>query len=216
MQQHQSIPTFTPEMTREFFADLCSQLPPASTDSPEARDARDQIAIQAVLALHPADAFEADLAVDIVVNSAQAKHATRLAMQPGLDPDDAKHHHARAATKLRLVLSTTKILVGRQDKREKQEAEMHPPAMERAGYWFREIETPEPAPEPPKSPYEMMTEAEQYAVNYPRRAALFRAHGGLPPNCSFGAPEPHIVEAIVNGTSPVFLELDQPVPAAAE
>jgi hypothetical protein len=61
-----------------------------------------------------------------------------------------------------------------------------------------------------------MTEAEQYAVNYPRRAALFRTHGGLPPNCTFGAPEPHIVEAIVNGTSPVFLELDQPIPAAAE
>jgi hypothetical protein len=61
-----------------------------------------------------------------------------------------------------------------------------------------------------------MTEAEQYAVNYPRRAALFRTHGGLPLNCTFGAPEPHIVEAIVNGTSPVFLELDQPIPAPAE
>jgi hypothetical protein len=214
--QQQLIPNFTPEMTGEFFANLCGQLPPASTDRPEARDARDQIAIQSVLALHPADAFEAILAVDIVVASAQAKHSTRLAMQPGIDPKDAKHYRSHVATMLRLERSLTRMLVVRQDKRDKQEAEMHPSAMARAGYWFHDIETPEPAPEPAKPAYESMTEAEQYAVNYPRRAALFRTHGGLPPNCTFGAPEPHIVEAIVNGTSPVFLELDQPIPAPAE
>jgi hypothetical protein len=216
MQQQQPIPGFTPEMTQEFFANLCGMLPPASTDSPEARNARDQIAIQAVLALHPADAFEANLASDIVAASAQAKHWTRLVMQPGVDAKEAKLYHARLATLLRLEQSLTRMLVVRQDKRDKQEAEMHPSAMARAGFWFRDIQTPEPVPEPPKTAYETMTEAEQYAVNYPRRAALFRAHGGLPPNLTFGAPEPHIVEGIVNGTSPVFLELDQPLPASAE
>ena len=53
------------------------------------------------------------------------------------------------------------------------------------------------APEPPSPPapdaakadiWRDLTEAERYAVTYPRRAALIRAHGALPDNCSFGPP----------------------------
>jgi hypothetical protein len=76
----------------------------------------------------------------------------------------------------------------------------------RAGYWFHEITMPpapavsEPAaaeappdPTPPPAPaetakrrFEGMSEAEQYAIIYPDRAALIRAAGGLPPRCEFG------------------------------
>ena len=59
-----------------------------------------------------------------------------------------------------------------------------------------------------------LTEAEQYAAIYPDRAALIRATGGLPPKPSFGPPEPDIVEALVNGTSPILRALDRPAEVA--
>jgi hypothetical protein len=46
-----------------------------------------------------------------------------------------------------------------------------------------------------------MTEAEQYAVLYPNRARRIRAEGGLPARLDYGPPEPHIVDAIVNGAA---------------
>ena len=54
-----------------------------------------------------------------------------------------------------------------------------------------------------------MTEAEQYAVLYPNRARRIRAEGGLPARLDYGPPEPHIVDAIVNGSSPILRELDR-------
>jgi hypothetical protein len=53
-----------------------------------------------------------------------------------------------------------------------------------------------------------MTEAERYAVLYPDRAARIRANRGLPARLDFGPPEPHIVEAIATGTSPILRALD--------
>jgi hypothetical protein len=37
-----------------------------------------------------------------------------------------------------------------------------------------------------------------------------RSLGRLPDPCTFGRPEPALVQAIVTGTSPTLLELDQP------
>jgi hypothetical protein len=97
---------------------------------------------------------------------------------------------------------------------------MHPAAMERAGYWFHEVSVP--APTAPPVPTEdaaepvidAVAEAEHYALIYPDRAALIRAHGGLPTRLTFGPPEPDIVAALVNGTSPA-LRATAPHPAAA-
>ena len=97
---------------------------------------------------------------------------------------------------------------------------MHPAAMERAGYWFREVSVPEPpasqapadAPQPADAPSakarsaepwpeptqaEIDAEAERYAVIYPDRAARIRAAGGLPVRLDFGPPEPAIVAALL-------------------
>jgi hypothetical protein len=101
--------------------------------------------------------------------------------------------------------------------------------MERAGYWFRDVSVPlpEPAeaapPDPAATPtpdrsddrFSRLTEAEQYALIHPARAAGIRAHGGLPPNAKYGPPEPDIVEQLVHGTSPVLLALDQDARATA-
>ena len=99
-----------------------------------------------------------------------------------------------------------------QAEREKSEAELHPAAMERAGWWFREASVPAPAPEPhvaePHADSEL-TEAERYAVIYP---IVPRASGrtpGLPARLDFGPPEPEIVAALVTGTSRFLRELDQ-------
>ncbi len=152
-------------MITEFFASFCALLPLPNTNTPEARAARDQIAIDAVLALHPTDAFETDLAASIVATSAQAKHCLRRAVQPDLDPDQTNKYRDKAGAMLRHVQSLTRLLQIRQAKRETQEAEMHPSAMARAGYWFRDIETPEPPPSQPATPaYETMPEAKQYAT----------------------------------------------------
>ena len=58
-----------------------------------------------------------------------------------------------------------------------------------------------------------LSEAEQYAAIYPERAARIRAHGGLPVRLDFGPPEPEIVDALVNGTSPMLRALDLSVAA---
>jgi hypothetical protein len=69
-----------------------------------------------------------------------------------------------------------------------------------------EAEELEPQPDP-------VAEADQYAIIYPRRAALIRSLGGLPARCDFGPPEPELVHAIVTGTSPTLRALDTPAEA---
>ena len=49
----------------------------------------------------------------------------------------------------------------------------------------------------------------------PPRAARIRAHGGLAMRLDFGPPEPGVVEALVNGTSPTLRALDGPTHAVA-
>jgi hypothetical protein len=61
-----------------------------------------------------------------------------------------------------------------QAERDKALDAMHPAAMGRAGYWFRDVSVPAPEPEPAPpaaaTPTSQLTEAELYAVMYPERA----------------------------------------------
>ena len=63
--------------------------------------------------------------------------------------------------------------------------------------------------------YEDMTEAEQYAVIYPDRAAAIRRHGGMPPGAGYPPPDDAVFRELVTGSSPVFLALDTERPADA-
>ena len=92
--------------------------------------------------------------------------------------------------------------------REKQEAAVHPAALDRAGYWFRDISVPAPAPAAPPPPAaaepepahaDTNAEAKRYVAIYPDRAARIRAAGGLPADLDFGPPEPASVAALLNG-----------------
>jgi len=136
---------------------------------------------------------------------------------------------ARAIAMLRQMRGLLRNYERRQAERGKALAAMHPAAMERAGWWFREASVPQPEPaqtappDPAVAPnpdrnedrFSRLTEGEQYAVIHPARAASIRAHGGLPPNLDYGPPEPHIVEELVHGTSPILLALDQHARAPA-
>ena len=53
-----------------------------------------------------------------------------------------------------------------------------------------------------------MTEAEQYAVIYPDRAAAIRRHGGMPPGAKYPPPDDAVFTEIVTGNSLVFRDLD--------
>jgi hypothetical protein len=217
-----TLPNLPPSIAREVFSTLCTSLPPPATDTAEARDARHETAMAAVAALHPADAIEALLGVQIVAANAHAMDSLRLAVQPGVDPDAARRCRAQASSMMRQMQSGMRALERRQAAHEKAEAALQPAAMDRAGWWFRDVsmplvaasparaEPPAPAAGPHQDPagdrFAALSEAEQYAIHYPDRAARIRAHGGLPPRLDFGPPEPEIVAAL--------LALD-PVPFAA-
>jgi hypothetical protein len=80
------------------------------------------------------------------------------------------------------------------------------------------IPAPPAAPPPPRrntTPVEaddplrdLVSEAEHYAIVYPRRAREIRRHGGLPPSCSFGPPDDALVHAVATGTTPQLRGLD--------
>jgi hypothetical protein len=160
---------------RETFAYLCSQLPPPPDDTPpEASAKRERRAMDAVVALHPMDAFEARLATRIVAMDAHAADALRSAGLFRNDHAEVRRCRAQAASMARQSNAALRTLLRMQATREKQLAETHPAAMERAGYWFRDVSVPAPEPEPAPpaaaTPTSQLTEAELYAVMYPERA----------------------------------------------
>ncbi|MEJ0020625.1 MAG: hypothetical protein WDN25_29575 [Acetobacteraceae bacterium] len=227
-----ALPDLSLPLCREIFADLCGMLPPLIGDIPDtgpsdARAARNEFAMAAVAALHPGDAFEARLAVRIVAMDAHAADCLRSA---GLAPSDAaevRRCRAQAASMARQSDAALRGLQRMQAVRDKQLADMHPGAMERAGYWFHDASVPAPAPAPADSPApetppapspaappaaadqdfveaDMAEQAATYAVIYPDRFARIRAAGGLPARLDFGPPEPALVQAILNGAGPAL------------
>ena len=105
--------------------------------------------MDAVVALHPEDAFEVRLAVRIVAMDAHAGNALRSAGLAIDDPEKIRRCRAQATSMARQAEAALRSLLRIQAIREKQMAEKHPAAMERAGYWFKEIVLPDPAPPPP-------------------------------------------------------------------
>jgi len=139
------LPNLPPAIAREILATLTATLPLPPDDTPDARAARDQTAIAAVAALHPADAMEALLAAQIVTADAHAKDSLREAVAPGQDPATARRCRAQACAMMRQMQSGLRTLQRTQAAREKAEAATDPTAMERAGWWFRDVSVPDPA-----------------------------------------------------------------------
>ncbi len=197
---------------REYFVQLCGELPELLGEDPEARAARQKSAMDAVLALHPDDAFEARLAVRIVAADAHAADALHSAALAAGDPEKVRQCRAQAASMMRQSDSALRNLLRIQARREKQEAESHPAFMGRAGYWFKEASAaapdhdPAPVPTQPAPEHEpqpdIEADARLYAAMYPDRVQRIREAGGLPSRLDFGPPEPEIVTALLRGVVP--------------
>jgi hypothetical protein len=172
------------------------------------------------------------LAAQFVAANAQALDCLRLARAHAADPSLVLKCTAQSAAMMRQARGARALLLRIQAARQKREADGV--ATGKAA-WIeycavglmadalgREPPVAEPPPEPPLPPepdpepddrFRLLTEAEQYALIYPRRAALIRALGGLPDRCDFGPPAPALVAAIVAGTCPRLRALDVPAPA---
>jgi hypothetical protein len=211
----EALPDLAAEIARLTLHRLMSTLPPPVADTAADRAEREAEAIGALASLYPATAIEARLAARVVATDAHAMDCHRLAIEAGADDKKARACRAQAAMMMRQSQGALTALRRDQAVREKAEAAANPRAMERAGYWFREISAPpeiealarsledaEPTPD-------IADEADQYARIYPKRAALIRSLGGLPEPCTFGRPDPELVQAIATGTSPTLLELDR-------
>ena len=198
---------------REIFARLCRELP-VGRRNPDLRAERDEDAMDAVVALHPDDAFEVRLAVQL--SPWTPTPATSYARRPRRQrPRGGARCRAQATSMARQADAALRSLLRLQAIREKQLAEKQPAAMERAGYWFKEIMLPDPSPpaassdvEPERTEADIDAEAELYIAMYPDRAERIRAAGGLPARLDFGAPGPEIVARLLkakrlNGKSPM-------------
>jgi hypothetical protein len=232
-------PDLTLQLPRDMYYQLVhtlrTSLPPpiANTQGDLAR--RDNAAIAQVASLLPANADEANLAAQYVAANAQALDCLRLARMYPNDVSLALKCTAQAASMMRQARGARSLLLRVQAERQKREADN---ASHDKAAWIEHcavslmadaLDRTPPAPiaqppHPPSAPIpeqavapqpDPVAEAEQYAIIYPRRAALIRSLGGLPAKCDFGPPLPELVHAIVTGTSPTLCALDSPAEAAA-
>ena len=79
---------------------------------------------------------------------AHADDSLRSASLAANDPMEQRRCRAQAVSMARQSDAALRTLLRMQATREKQLAETHPAAMERAGYWFRDVSVPAPEPEP--------------------------------------------------------------------
>ena len=214
------LPNIPESLSRAICADLIGKLPSPADDSPEQRALRDERAITALAHYIPENAAEAELAADIVAAEFHAKDALRGALRFVNDLAAAERCRRQHALMMRTMHSGLRALLRMQAERHKAEDANRPAALLRAGFLHSGTLPPEPEP-PPCQPnaapepqpaamprYEDMTEAEQYAVIYPDRAAAIRRHGGMPPGAGYPPPDDAVFGEIVTGNSPVFLALD--------
>jgi hypothetical protein len=208
---------------------LRTSLPPPVTDAPEDLAHRDNAAMAQVAALLPANAAEAELAAQYVAACAQAMECLREARDPAMPLGFIVQCRAQSASMMRQSHGALRMLLRLQAVRQQREADAA--ATDRAAWTehcaaalmaqsltgapHAAVDLPPPpapaapAPEPPAEPVpDPAAEAEQYALIYPRRAALIRRLGRLPDNPSFGPPEDWLVRAVVTGRTPALLALD--------
>jgi hypothetical protein len=160
--------------------------------------------MMAVADLRPATAYEARLAVEVVAADAHAMDSLRLAAQHADEIAIVFRCRAQAAAMMRQVRSMRLMLEREQAARPAAQAPIA--AATRAA--------PPPAAPDPAPPRDPVFEAEIYAIAHLDDAARVRANGrqGLPLMTGLDPavppPDPAIVEALVNGATPVLCELD--------
>jgi hypothetical protein len=231
------VPSLSTIARQEYYAELGNSLPPPVLDKPEYRERRMKAAVETFEALHPGDAYEARLAVQIVLSAAHAAEALREA---GVFRDDfAKRTkcRAQAASMMREESSAKRTLEREQKVRLTTEAvadtpkaqppvESAPrqPAGAQAAATARQsapelpaVASPRPAATqapPPPSP-EAIAKAETFADEHIEAAAQIRRDRGVTPQNKarfrhLALPtDPAVIDALVRGTSDILTLLDE-------
>ncbi len=160
---------------REIFTELCDSLPRKPNDTEEAVAARARRAMETIVALNPEDALEARLAVRVVTMDAHAADCLRAAGLATGDAAEVNRCRARAAWMARLSESALRTLRRMRAERDKAYNDMHPAAMGRAGYWFKEVSVACPGPRSGARPG---PRAWPRAATCPRPGTRARTHPG--------------------------------------
>jgi hypothetical protein len=193
---------------------LRGALPQSQTDSPEDAARRDLAAIIHIASLRPANPDEANLAVQFVAAGAQALECQRLANEHVDDPTLFLKFTARSNSFLREARSWRTLLLTAQAARHTRETD---PASQqtatetehRALGLLAEALAQTPPAQPQSTPPDPIAEAEQYAQNHRKRAALIRKLRRLPRHINVGYIRPAVLDAIINGTTPALQALDE-------
>jgi hypothetical protein len=238
MEHHPDRPDLTLLLPRDIYYQIVHTLrgllPPPVTDTPDDLVHRDNATIAKVASLLPANADEADLAAQYVAANAYAMDCLRLAREARGDLAAFLRCTAQSACMMRQARGARSLLLRVQAERRKLEAD--DTTRERAAWTEycalglmadalpgeRHMAAMEPPPEPAcpepaqaEAPTpDPVAEADEYAVIYPKRAALIRRLGRLPDNPSFGPPDDYLVRALVTGRTPALLALDRQAAAA--
>jgi hypothetical protein len=214
---------------RTIIADLHALIPPPTLTDPELIAERVHAAIAQIATMVPVNADEANIALRVVIAEANAKECARHARMYFNDTALLLKCEAQANHCQRTANAARALLLRVQSARHKREANRTTCDQDAwtihatQGYLLRangervSAPPPPPAPKPPSpSPNAAddtsapgHTEAELYAIMYPRRAAQIRAHGGMPPDASFDRPAPDLLRDLLASTSPILQQIDQ-------
>jgi hypothetical protein len=214
-----TLPNLPPSVAREVFANLCGTLPPSATDTAEAREMRDNLAMSAVAALHPADAFEALLAVTVVVADFYASDCLRLATEHRDDYAKTMRCRAQACAMMRQMRQTLRTLEQMQAARQAAIPDTAPGPSQRpqpaAQHSDSTPATRDPAAPPDPAPQsDALAQADAFAIKYSVYAAQIRFDRALTPantariNPADLPTDPAVIDALFHGTSPTMEVLD--------
>jgi hypothetical protein len=211
----------SPIARQEYHAELGNSLPPPVLDQPEFRQRRIATAVETFEALRPGDAYEARLAVQIVLCGA---HAADCLREAGLFLDDfAKRSRCRAqaASLTREEHASKRMLAREQKLRLAAEAVAGtPPAQPATASAPPQQAATRAAPAqvqagsaPPPSP-EALAQAEAFVEQNVVAAAQIRHDRGVTPQSKARfhdvtlPTDPAVIDALVRGTSELLILLD--------
>ena len=219
-----TLPNLPPAIAREIFAQLCSALPPPVVNTAEGIESRNNLAMAELAAMLPADAVEAMLALDAVLAGAHADDCLRLVTEHHDDFANAARCRSQYFAMSRAARRAHHVLLDMQKARLSAAVllalPMPPPARHAAppAAPARHNAPPilVPTPRKPASaplPADLAL-ADEYAQEHCDIAYDIRAAGGLTPEIGW-LPKAMlpidlaIVDALVNGDSPILRTLDE-------
>jgi len=170
----------SPTARHEYYAELGNALPPPVNPTPEYRQRRITTAIEAFEALHPGDAYEARLAVDIVLAGAHAADSLREAGTYREDYAKRTRCRAQAASLMREERAHKRMLAQEQKVRLAAEAVAGTPSA-------HPTTASAPPPQAAPQPIQATAEAPQPA---PVAAPAPPAVAPLRPTATQAAPQP--------------------------